>query len=128
MAVTLQQTRPQHHCKAEVSTLLAKQTSHGVAQHLLKFTPSQKATLFALRRDHIAGLARISLRRQQLLQQLQHSHEAVGSDGLELAASHNTICDITQQLQRCVTKETEQFIRIKGGVASGVSPVLPFSV
>ncbi len=76
-----------------------------VVQHVMQFSRSQQNALFFLRRSHLRQLADISKRRQQLLRQLQSAPEALGVSSGDLASSHFTVDDITQQLQKLLTDE-----------------------
>lgn len=77
-------------------------------QRMLQFDESQKATLFALRRQYTADVARNSGRHQRLLQQL-HSVSSAG-DSAQLGAIHVSVEDLTQQLQESVAEEFELFL------------------
>ena len=77
---------------------------------MLQYTADQKAAIFALRRKYITSMAHLSKNWQRLTQQMQSAPEAACIDGLELAASHNAMDDITQQLQECVAQEHLLFV------------------
>ncbi len=73
----------------------------------MQFTEAQKAGITQMHITYVTNLAQIATRRQQLLQQLQDAPQPQGLHFEELAASHDQLDAVTQQLQMCALDENQ---------------------